>query len=56
MKLSNYKWYRKFKGGKWYLHEFTNDALQLSFTFVGTWWARYGNLNRYSKVIDEEEW
>ena len=54
--LGKFKWYRKLKGGKWYLHQFTKDAEQLTFTEGKTWWARYGNLNRYSKVINEEEW
>jgi hypothetical protein len=26
----------------------------LSITFVGTFWALYGNINRYSKVIKTE--
>lgn len=39
---------------KWNQHEFTPDALELSVTFVGTFWALYGEINRYSKVIETE--
>jgi hypothetical protein len=52
--LGKYKWYRKLVGGVWYKHQFTRDALQLSVTFSGSWWARYGELNRYSKVVELE--
>jgi len=52
--LNKYKWYRKRRKCTWYKHEFTKDALELSITFVGTWWALYGNINRYSKVVDKE--
>ena len=51
-----FKWYRKLKGGIWYKHEFTNDALDLCCTFIGSFWSRYDELNRYSTVIDIEEW
>jgi hypothetical protein len=54
--LGKYKWYRKLIGGTWYKHQFTNDALQLDITFTGTWWALYGNINRYSNVIEQETW
>jgi hypothetical protein len=54
--LNKYKWYRKWRKCTWYKHEFTKDALELSITFVGTWWALYGNINRYSKVVDKEQW
>lgn len=52
--LSNLKWYRKLKGGIWYKHEFTKDAEELTFPRLGIFWARYGNINRYSKVIKTE--
>jgi len=54
--FGKFKWYRKLRGGKWYHHQFTKDAEQLNFPEGKTWWARYGNLNRYSKVISEEKW
>ena len=54
--LNKYKWYRKWRKCTWYKHEFTKDALEISMTFVGTWWALYGNINRYSKVVDKEQW
>lgn len=54
--LSSFKWYRKWRKCTWYKHQFTRDALQLSVTFQGTFWALYGNINRYSIVIETEEW
>ena len=52
--LNRFQWYRKWRKGTWYKHQFTVDAQQISLTFIGTWWARYGYLNRYSIVIDNE--
>lgn len=49
--LRKYKWYRRWRGGVWYLHQFTKDAEELTFTEGETWWARYGKVNRYSDVI-----
>ena len=54
--LNGFKWYRKWRKCKWYKHQFTNDALELSPFFVGTWWALYGKINRYSDVVETEEW
>jgi hypothetical protein len=54
--IVNFKWYRKLRKKKWYKHEFTNDALELSINFVGTFWALYGNINRYSIVINFEDY
>jgi|GEM_PF-5783904 len=56
MSFRKFKWYRKYKGGTWYKHEFTRDALDLSVSFTGTFWARYGDINRYSKVIKIEKY
>jgi hypothetical protein len=53
--LNKYKWYRKRRKCTWYKHEFTTEALQLSITFAGTWWALYGDINRYSKVVYKEQ-
>lgn len=50
--LGKFKWYRKHTKLTWYQHEYTPDALELSVTFVGTFWALYGEINRYSKVIE----
>jgi hypothetical protein len=52
--VKKFKWYRRLSGGKWHKHEFTRDAQEICVTFVGTWWARYGKINRYSNVIEEE--
>lgn len=54
--LGKYKWYRKIRGGAWFKHRFTNDAEQLTFTEGETWWARYGLINRYSTVIEQENY
>ncbi len=54
--LSKIKWYRKFVGGTWYQHQFTPDALWLSSGFTGTFWTKYGKINRYSRIIKTEEW
>jgi len=54
--LNKYNWYRKRRKCTWYKHEFTEDALELSITFVGTWWALYGKTNRYSDVVETEVW
>lgn len=52
--LGKFEFYRKLKGGKWYLHEFTKDAEQLTFNKGSRFWTRYGYMNRYTKVILEE--
>ena len=52
--LGKYKWYRKIKGGYWYKNQFTKHAIELTFDEGGTWWARYGEINRYSIVIEQE--
>lgn len=54
--LGKYKWYRKFRGGTWFLHEFTKSASELTFIQGERWWARYGGLNRYSIVIEQENY
>jgi hypothetical protein len=53
--MKNFKWYRRWKGGTWYKHQFTEDAAGICSTWVGkTFWARYDAINRYSKVIKVE--
>jgi hypothetical protein len=54
--LGKCKWYRNIRKGTWYLHEFTPDALQLSLNFTGKFWTRYGEINRYSRVIGAESY
>ena len=54
--MKRYKFWRKFKGGGWYKHQFTRDANELSFPQGKTWWARYGKINRYSEVIETEDY
>ena len=52
--FGKYKFYRKLRGGYWYKHQFTKYAIELTFDEGDTWWARYGELNRYSIVIEQE--
>jgi hypothetical protein len=52
--LGRYSWYRKLRKGYWYKHQFTKDAQELTFPQGKTWWARYGEINRYSIVIKQE--
>lgn len=54
--LNKFRWYRKWRKLTWYKHKFTSDALELSLSFTGTFWALYSNINRYSIVIETEEW
>jgi len=50
--MSRFKWYRKWRGGRWYKHENTYQLPGLLFT---SFWARYGEINRYTKVVDIED-
>jgi hypothetical protein len=52
--LGIFSWYRKLRKGYWYKHQFTKDAQELTFPQGKTWWARYGEINRYSIVIEQE--
>lgn len=51
--LSDFKWYRKFRGGVWYKHQNTFQLRGLIFDYF---WARYGELNRYTKVSKIENY
>lgn len=52
--LGKFKWYRKLRGGVWYKHAFTNDAYALRLTSYKNFWARYGEVNRFSRVVGKE--
>lgn len=54
--LKNFKWYRKLQGGVWYKHQYIKDALQLTLNPGDTFWARYANVNKFSKVIKIENY
>lgn len=54
--LSNFRFYRKLRKCIWYKHQFTNDASELSSTFIGTWWALYDKINRYSDIVKIEDY
>lgn len=49
--FDNFKFFRKFIGGKWYRHELNGQI-----PIYGTFWARYGTINRYTKVIETEDY
>jgi hypothetical protein len=51
--LNNSKWYRKLKGGDWYKHKNTYQLPCLIFDYF---WARYGELNRFTTVVETEKW
>lgn len=51
--MSRFKWYRKLRGGNWYKHYNTFQLHGLYFTYF---WARYGELNRFTEVKEIEEW
>jgi len=52
--LGKYKWYRKLRKGIWYKHRFTQFGHQLRFKDYSDWWARYGEVNTFSRVIEQE--
>ncbi len=54
--FTNFKWWRKWQGGVWYKHEFTHDAMQISLPPCSSFWARYGKINRYTDVIETEDY
>lgn len=54
--LGKYTWYRRLRKGVWYKHEYTEDASELTFVPDDTFWARYKNINRYSRVISSENY
>ena len=54
--VTNFKWWRKWQGGVWYKHEFTHDAMQISLPPCSSFWARYGKINRYTDVIETEDY
>ena len=52
--MKEFKFWRKLMKGIWYKHKFTKNAEELTFPQGKTWWARYGNINRYSSVVKIE--
>ena len=52
--LDKYKWYRKLRKGYWYKHRFTLLGHQLRLNDRRDWWARYGEVNAFSSVIEQE--
>lgn len=51
--LGNYKWYRRLIKGNWYKHRNTYQLQGLIFDYF---WARYGEINRFTKVTEIEKW
>ena len=54
--MNNFNWYRRFKGGVWYQHQFTQYAQWICSTWTGKFWVGYGEINKYSNVIKEENY
>lgn len=52
--LSKFKWYRKRKGGIWYKHQNTYQLPGLTFSYF--WTNEYGTINRYTKVVETEDY
>ena len=51
--LSGFKWYRKLIGGIWYKHK---NTYQLPGLYFDYFWAQYPKINRYSDVVDIENY
>jgi hypothetical protein len=51
--MKNFKWCRKWLGGNWYKHE---NTFQLQCLYFDYFWVRYGEINRYTKVVEVERW
>lgn len=51
--LGKYKWYRKLAKTIWYKHR---NTYQLSGLIFSSFWAKYGEINRFTKVIKIENY
>lgn len=51
--LGNYKWHRKLTKGTWYKHQ---NTYQLPCIIFNYFWARYGKLNRFTKIVETEKY
>ena len=51
--LHRFKWYRKYIGGTWYKHK---NTYQLPLTYFDYFWAMYPKINRYTDVIEQENY
>lgn len=51
--LNKFKFYRRLTGGIWYKH---SNTYQLSGLVFDYFWARYGEINRYTKVKEIENY
>ena len=52
--LGKYKWYRKLRKGTWYKHSFKVRAYELKLKSYSDYWTRYGEVNQYSVVVEQE--
>lgn len=52
--FGSYRLYRMIRKGNWFKHQYTKDAIQISYSLSGTFWCRYDDINKYSKVILKE--
>jgi hypothetical protein len=51
--LGKYKWYRMLTKTTWYEHQ---NTYQLPGLIFSSFWAKYGELNRFTKVIKIEKY
>ncbi len=54
--MEEFKWWRRLLGGVWYKHSSSRDGLELSMSIGTTWWARHYKINRFSDVIQIENY
>lgn len=52
LSLENYRFYRMLIGGKWYKHNMSGELPNC----YGSFWARYGKLNKYTDIVKEEDY
>lgn len=51
--MKRFKFFRKLKKGTWYKHQNTYQLPGLYFSYM---WCRYGEINRYTKVVEIESY
>jgi len=52
LELDKFRVYRAYKGGIWYNHQLNGELPNC----YGTFWAKYGKINRYTDIIKTEDY
>jgi hypothetical protein len=52
LSLEKFRLYRMLLGGKWYKHTMNGELPNC----YGSFWARYGKINRYTYIVKEEQY